>query len=90
MRTIVKLALFGIGLMLAGVTGAQAQYAYYPTPYVPNYPVYNYGYAYPAYTNYYGWPYPYYAVPPSATPKSYSDPYVWFRPYSDNAGPKAN
>lgn len=67
-------------------------YATYGSPYGYDYsygyPAYRYRYAYPAYGYYYGWPYgSYYRYP---APKAYSDPYVQYRPYSDNAGPKAS
>jgi hypothetical protein len=92
MWKIVKPAMFGAGMLLLGAAGAQAQTASYPGAYWQNYPAYNYAYGYPAY----GYPYasPYqsysglgYAYP---APRAYSDPYVGYRPYSDNAGPKAS
>jgi hypothetical protein len=88
----IKAALLGLGLVavMAVTAAAQSYYPYY-------YPGYGYpGYGYPAYSyppGYawgYGWPYgwPYY--PAYRAKPAYSDPYVWWRPYSDNAGPKAS
>jgi hypothetical protein len=37
----------------------------------------------------YSWPY-YYPAPAYRAAPAYTDPYVWWRPYSDNAGPKAS
>jgi hypothetical protein len=98
MQTSLKATLLGLGL-LAGVTmTANAQTYYNPAPthsypgyyagqpyYYSGYPYYYPGttyYNYPTYGTYLGTPYP--------APKAYWDPYVGWRPYSDNAGPKAS
>jgi hypothetical protein len=95
-----KSALLGLGLVAALTTTAAAQ-LYYPYSY-PGYGYYPYsGYSYPGYSyptyaypygywSYYGWPNYYYGTPAYRTRRAYSDPYVWWRPYSDNAGPKAS
>ena len=84
-----KSALLGIALTAAVTTTAAAQ-LYYPY----SYPAYPYGYpayGYPyAYAPYYGWPNYYYAPPAYRAAPAYSDPYDWWRPYTDNAGPKAS
>jgi hypothetical protein len=94
MRKIAKPAIFGIGLLLAAAAGAQAQTAYYPGyypgPVWQNYPTYDYPYYYSGYSNPYGWPYRTYLGNPYPAPLAFWDPYVWYRPYSDNAGPKAS
>jgi hypothetical protein len=82
----------GVGLAAAVATtvAAQPYYPYYYPGY--SYPPYGYpAYGYPAgYTWGYGWPYGwsnYYPAPAYRTVPAYSDPYVWWRPYSDHAGP---
>jgi hypothetical protein len=90
MRCVTKSAAFGCGLLLAAAVGAQAQTAYYPSPYWQNYPTYAYTYGYPGYGSYYGWPYQSYLGYLYPAPLAFWDPYVWYRPYSDNAGPKAS
>jgi len=90
MWKIAKPAVFGIGLLLAGAAGAQAQTAYYPSPVWQNYPTSGYPYYYSGYSNPYGWPYRTYLGNPYPAPLAFWDPYVWYRPYSDNAGPKAS
>jgi hypothetical protein len=86
---IAKPAMFGLGLLLAGAAGAQAQTAYYPAPYWQN-PAYGYPYGYSTYGNPHGWLYRTYLGFPYPAPLAFWDPYVWYRPYSDNAGPKAS
>lgn len=99
MWKIAKPAMFGLGFVVAGAAGAQAQGVYYPGTTWQNYPTYTYPYAYST-TYPYGYPpygYPYgapvdrsylgYSYP---APLAFWDPYVWYRPYSDNAGPKAS
>jgi hypothetical protein len=101
MWKLAKPAMFGFGILLAGAAGAQAQTGYYPGATWQNYPTYTYPYSYSpyAYSPYsyspYGYPYGSpvdrsylgYSYP---APLAYWDPYVWYRPYSDNAGPKAS
>lgn len=93
MHRMIKSALLAVGLVTAVATTAAAQ-AYYPY-YYPGYgyPPYGYSpYSYsPGYAWGYGWPNYYYSPAPAyrAAP-AYSDPYAWWRPYSDNAGPKAS
>jgi hypothetical protein len=90
MLKLAKPAVFGFGLLLADAAGAQAQTAYPGAPW-QNYPTYNYAYGYPTYGYSYGWPvYQSYLGYPYPAPLAYWDPYVWYRPYSDNAGPKAS
>ena len=91
----IKSALLGVGIVAAVATTAAAQ-PYYPS-YSPgySYPPYGYpAYSYPpGYAWSYGWPYGwsyYYPAPAYRAAPAYSDPYVWWRPYSDNAGPKAS
>ena len=90
----IKSVLLGIGFVAAMATTAAAQ-SYYPY-YYPGYgyPTYGYpAYSYPGYAWSYGWPYawPYsYGTPAYRAAPAYADPYVWARPYSDNAGPKAS
>jgi hypothetical protein len=88
-----KSALAGIGLAAALATTAAAQLYY---PYNPGYSYYSYpGYGYPTYgypsgySAYHGWP-NYYGAPAYRAGLAYSDPYVWWRPYSGGAGPKAS
>jgi hypothetical protein len=88
-----KPALLGIGLLATATTTAAAQL--YPYSY-PGYSYYSYsGYSYPTYgypygySPYYGWP-NYYGAPVYRTAPAYSDAYVWWRPYSAGAGPKAS
>jgi len=81
----IKSALLGVGIVAAVATTASAQ-TYYPN-YYPGYsypPGYAWGYGWP-----YSWPY-YYPAPAYRAAPAYSDSYVWWRPYSDNAGPKAS
>ena len=65
-------------------------YAYPSNAYGYGYPSYSYWSGYPGYNYYYGWPYDAYSYNNYPAPKSYWDPYVQYRPYSDNAGPKAS
>ncbi len=98
MRRITTAALAGLGIIVAGA--AQAQTVPAPGAAWQNYPVYNYGYTYPGYTYYYSYPnygyayqWPYtrdYLGQPYPSPLAFWDPYVGYRPYSDNAGPKAS
>ncbi|MFZ3236569.1 MAG: hypothetical protein WA417_01150 [Stellaceae bacterium] len=90
MRCVTKSAAFACGLLLVGALGAQAQTTYYPSPYWQNYPAYSYAYGYPGYGSYYTSPYQSYLGYPYPAPLAFWDPYVWYRPYSDNAGPKAS
>jgi hypothetical protein len=64
-------------------------YNYPGYPYTYN-PGYTYAHNYPSYGSYYAWPYQSYLGYPYASPLAFWDPYVWYRPYSDNAGPKAS
>jgi hypothetical protein len=98
MWTVAKATVLGFGLLTGAVVTADAQYYYNPFPtysypwyysnpnyYYSGYPYYYPGYSYynyPSYDTYLGTPYP--------GPRSYWDPYVGWRPYSDNAGPKAS
>jgi hypothetical protein len=104
MKTLTKAAVVTVGLVGGFAVTAHAQYYNYygapytyswspynypryqtsvaPNPYYYYYPGYGYTYNYPTYNYYVGTPYP--------APKAYWDPYVGFRPYSDNAGPKAS
>lgn len=85
----IKSALLGVGLVAALATTAAAQ------PYYPYYyPGYGYSYGSPAYGyapgySWYGWP-SYYPTPAYQAAPAYADPYAGWRPYSDNAGPKAS
>lgn len=97
MRTMLRSALLGIGLVaaLAATAKAQAYYPYYYPSY--SYPEYSYpGYGYPyaaypyGYSTYYGSPYYYYPTTRYPGRTAYSDPYVYARPYSDAAGPRAS
>jgi hypothetical protein len=88
-------AMFGLGLLLAGAAGAQAQTAYYPGATWQGYPAYTYpyssSYTYPYAYSPYGYPYERsYLGFPYPAPLAYWDPYVGYRPYSDNAGPKTS
>jgi hypothetical protein len=58
------------------------QTSYSGTPYYYSYPGYGYTGNYPSYNYYLGTPYP--------APRAFWDPYAGWRPYSDNAGPKAS
>jgi hypothetical protein len=90
MWKIAKPAVFGLGFLVVGAAGVQAQTTY-PGAYPQYYPAYNYGYDYPGYGYSFGWPvYQSYLGNPYPAPLAYWDPYVWYRPYSDNAGPKAS
>ena len=87
---LIKSALLGVGFMAAVATtpAAQPYYPYYYSGY--GYPAYSYS---PGYAWGYGWPYGWsysYPAPAYRTAPAYSDPYVWWRPYSDHAGPKAS
>jgi hypothetical protein len=95
MKSAIESAVFAFGLLLIGVVGTQAQTTYSSSPYSQSYPTYGYtysypGYSYPGYSPYYVWPYQSYLGDPYPAPLAYWDPYVWYRPYSDNAGPKAS
>ena len=87
----IKSALLGIGLVAAVATTAAAQ-TYYPNYYPGySYPPYGYPtYSYPpGYAWGYGWPYSwpyYYPAPVYRAAPAYSDPYVWWRPYSTMPG----
>ena len=90
MRKFGAATLFGLGLIIAAAT-AQAQTVPPPGTPWPNYPVYNYNYPYPGYGYSYGSPYTRdYLGEPYPAPQAFWDPYVWYRPYSDNSGPKAS
>jgi len=94
MLKIARTAAFAVGMLTAAAATAHAQSYYYPgTPYqaYPNYN-YNYPYSYPGYGYYYsGSPtYGSYFGQSYPQPRAFWDPYVWYRPYSDNAGPKAS
>ena len=89
----IKSALLGVGIVAAVATTAAAQ-TYYPN-YYPGYSYPAYGYpTYPGgYAWGYGWPYSwpyYYSAHAYRAVPAYSDPYVWWRPYSDKTGPKAS
>jgi len=91
----IKSVLLGIGFaaVVAGTAAAQAYYPYYYPGYgywPYSYPAYGYppGYTW-GYGSPYSWPY-YYPAPVYCAAPAYFDPYVWWRPYSDNAGPKAS
>lgn len=93
----IKSTLLGVGLLAAVATTAAAQ-SYYPY-YNPGYGYPGYGYApygYPAYSYppgyaWSGWPYGWpYSAPAYRAAPAYSDPYAYWRPYSDNAGPRAS
>lgn len=90
MRYVARSAVLGCGLLLATALGAQAQTTYYPSPYGQYYPSYNYTYSYPSYGPGYAWPNQTYLGYSYPAPLAFWDPYVWYRPYSDNAGPKAS
>ena len=106
MPTLARSVALGTGLLIGLATAAGAQTYYYPQytsnsyiyPYsysgnAYTYPYNYYGYSYaPGYT-YYG--YPYYQRSSNfgtlyPAPLAFWDPYVGWRPYSDNAGPKAS
>ena len=95
MRKLARTAAFVAGILVAAGATAHAQYNNAPgSPYQAS-PYYGYNYQYPspgygynystyaAYGSYIGQAYP-------AAPKAFWDPYVGYRPYSDNAGPKAS
>lgn len=81
-------AIFGLGLLVVGAAGAQAQavtysapYAYYPPGVCLNH-TFNYGYG--------GGQYDAYCTEGLQAPSAWKDPYARYRPYSDNVGPKAS
>ena len=85
MGKLATIAVFGLGFLMIGAAGAQAQPAQ-PAPYpgpawqiCPN-TTYGSGYGSPQY-------YPYCGIE-SQSPGNLPDPYYWYRPYSSNVGPK--
>lgn len=93
MLRFVRTSAFVAGVLTAAAATAHAQSSGYPATAYQAAPAYSY--SYPAYN-----PGEYYdtGLPPSApymgrpyaAPKAFWDPYVGWRPYSDNAGPKAS
>ena len=88
MKSIFGAASLAIGLLIGYAATANAQ-VYYNGYYQNYYPYGGYSYRYtpysyysPGYTWYYGTRYPRSAA--------YADPYVYWRPYSDSAGPRAS
>ncbi len=76
---------FGLLIGLAGAANAQA---YYGGTYQYQYPYGGYSQYTPYY--YYGPGYSWYYGPRYRRATPYGDPYVYWRPYSDGAGPKAS
>lgn len=104
MPGLARATVIGLAVLAGGAATADAQYYNYystqnPYTYSPyNYPGYQgsvaaapYDYSYPGYGYAYNYPtYSYYNGSPYPAPRAYWDPYVGWRPYSDNAGPKAS
>lgn len=94
MSSVIKGTVLAVGLLTVAAAANAQNYGYTGTAYP------YYGYTYQAYPNYY-YPYDYrsygyyptygsYMGNPYPAPLAFWDPYVGYRPYSDNAGPKAS
>jgi hypothetical protein len=88
MKSILGAAILSVGLTLAFSGAANAQ-TYYNGYYSYYYPYGGYYGAYPSY-RYYGPRYSWYYGPNYNGSAAYSDPYVYWRPYSDGAGPRVS
>ncbi len=91
MLKMARTSAFAAGVLTAAAATAHAQNSGYPATAYQTPPAY--GYSYPSYNagGYYASGLPASGSgQPYAAPKAFGDPYVGWRPYSDNAGPKAS